>query len=114
MPDESAFVIGEAGISTALHEAGLIMTKTDPDYVVVGESRNYCFKAITRTIRLINGGARFITTNPDATGPSSDDPMPATGAISALITDATGRDFHVGKPGRLEHTVLCLAIVPKS
>jgi NagD protein len=99
MPGGSAFVIGEAGITTALHEAGFIMTETAPDYVVVGETRNYSFEAITKAIRLINNGARFIATNPDATGPSADGPMPATGAIAALITKATGKEpYIVGKP----------------
>jgi NagD protein len=99
MPGGSAFVIGEAGITTALHEAGFVMTETNPDYVVVGETRNYSFEAITKAIRLINERARFIATNPDATGPSADGPMPATGAISALITKATGKDpYVVGKP----------------
>jgi len=99
MPGGSAFVIGEAGITTALHEAGFIMTETAPDYVVVGETRNYSFEAITKAIRLIAAGARFIVTNPDATGPSPEGPMPATGAIAALITKATGKDpYIVGKP----------------
>ncbi|WP_295035764.1 HAD-IIA family hydrolase [uncultured Microbacterium sp.] len=99
LPGGSAFVIGEAGILTALHDAGFIMTETNPDFVVVGETRNYSFEAITKAIRLIDGGARFIVTNPDATGPSADGPLPATGAIAALITKATGRDpYVVGKP----------------
>jgi NagD protein len=99
MPGGSAFVIGEAGITTALHEAGFIMTETSPDFVVVGETRNYSFEAITKAIRLINNGARFIATNPDATGPSAEGPLPATGAIAALITKATGREpYIVGKP----------------
>ena len=98
-PGGSAFVIGEAGLTTALHEAGFIMTETAPDYVVVGETRNYSFEAITKAIRLIGGGARFIATNPDATGPSPEGPLPATGAISALITKATGMEpYVVGKP----------------
>ncbi|HXR44114.1 MAG TPA: HAD-IIA family hydrolase [Pseudolysinimonas sp.] len=99
IPGGSAFVIGEAGLTTALHEVGFIMTETAPDYVVVGETRNYSFEAITKAIRLINDGARFIATNPDATGPTPDGVLPATGAISALITKATGRDpYVVGKP----------------
>jgi NagD protein len=99
MPGGSAFVIGEAGITTALHEAGFIMTDSNPDYVVVGETRNYSFEAITRAIRLIGAGARFIVTNPDATGPSVEGPMPATGAVAALITKATGKEpYVVGKP----------------
>ena len=99
MPGGSAFVIGEAGLTTALHDAGFIMTETDPDYVVVGETRNYSFEAITKAIRLIGDGARFIATNPDATGPSTDGLLPATGAITALITKATGKEpYVVGKP----------------
>ena len=99
IPGGSAFVIGEAGITTALHEAGFIMTETNPDYVVVGETRNYSFEAITKAIRLLPKGARFIVTNPDATGPSAEGPMPATGAVAALITKATGKEpYVVGKP----------------
>jgi NagD protein len=99
IPNGSAFVIGEAGLTTALHEAGFVMTETAPDFVVVGETRNYSFEAITKAIRLINDGARFIATNPDATGPSADGVLPATGAIAALITKATGKDpYVVGKP----------------
>ncbi|MCW2288942.1 HAD-IIA family hydrolase [Leucobacter luti] len=98
-PGGTAFVIGEAGILTALHDAGYVMTETDPDFVVIGETRNYSFEAITKAIRLISRGARFISTNPDATGPSQDGPMPATGAINALITKATGMEpYIVGKP----------------
>lgn len=98
-PGGTAYVVGEAGILTAMHEAGFIMTETDPEYVVIGETRNYSFEAITKAIRLINGGARFISTNPDATGPSAEGPLPATGAINALITKATGKEpYVVGKP----------------
>jgi len=99
MPGGTAFVIGEAGLTTALHEAGFILTENAPDYVVVGETRNYSFEAITKAIRLIGEGSRFIVTNPDATGPSAEGPLPATGAIAALITKATGQNpYVVGKP----------------
>src|SRR6187402_3375442 len=102
IPGGSAFVIGEAGITTALHEAGFIMTETRPDYVVIGETRNYSFEAITKAIRLIGAGSRFIVTNPDATGPSADGPLPATGAVAALITKATDVvPYYVGKPNPL-------------
>lgn len=98
-PGGSAFVIGEAGLTTAIHEAGFIMTDANPDYVVLGETRSYSFEAITKAIRLINKGARFIATNPDATGPSAEGPLPATGAVAALITHATHRTpYIVGKP----------------
>ena len=99
VPGGSAYVIGEAGLTTALYESGYTLTDTDPDYVVLGETRTYSFEAITKAIRLIQGGARFIATNPDATGPSKEGDLPATGAVAALITRATGREpYFVGKP----------------
>jgi NagD protein len=98
-PGGSAYVIGEAGLTTALYEVGYTLTDTDPDYVVLGETRTYSFEAITRAIRLIGRGARFIATNPDVTGPSPEGPLPATGSVAALISRATGRDpYFVGKP----------------
>ncbi|MDV6014560.1 HAD-IIA family hydrolase [Haloechinothrix sp. LS1_15] len=101
-PDGSAFVIGEAGLTTALHEAGYVLTERDPDYVVLGETRTYSFSAITKAIRLINAGARFIATNPDPTAPSRDGVLPATGSVAALIERATGKQpYYVGKPNPL-------------
>lgn len=98
-PGGSAFVIGEAGLITALHQEGFVMTETDPEFVILGETRNYSFDAITRAIRLIEGGATFIATNPDVTGPSADGALPATGAVAAMITAATDREpYFVGKP----------------
>ena len=101
-PNGSAYVVGESGLTTALHEVGYIMTSREPDYVVLGETRTYSFEAITRAIRLVAGGARFIATNPDPSGPSPDGLMPATGAIAALITRATGVEpYYIGKPNPL-------------
>jgi NagD protein len=99
LPGGSAYVIGEAGLTTALHEVGYTLTDMGPDFVVLGETRTYSFEAITKAIRLIGAGARFIATNPDVTGPSAEGPIPATGSVAALITKATGRDpYFVGKP----------------
>jgi NagD protein len=101
-PHGSAFVIGESGMTTALHEVGYILTDLDPDYVVLGETRTYSFSSITRAIRLIDGGARFIATNPDPTGPSHEGALPACGSVAALITKATGVEpYFVGKPNPL-------------
>lgn len=98
----TAYVIGEAGLTTALHDVGYVLTDRTPDYVVLGETRTYSFEAITRAIRLVLGGARFIATNPDPSGPSADGPLPATGAVAALITRATGVEpYFVGKPNPL-------------
>ncbi|ADB34162.1 HAD-superfamily hydrolase, subfamily IIA [Kribbella flavida DSM 17836] len=101
-PGGTAYVIGEAGLTTALHEVGYVLTDRAPDYVVLGETRTYSFEAITKAIRLIADGARFLATNPDPTGPSTEGPLPATGSVAALITRATGvAPYFVGKPNPL-------------
>ncbi|GIJ47505.1 acid sugar phosphatase [Virgisporangium aliadipatigenens] len=98
-PGGSAYVIGEAGLTTALHEVGYVLGDQDPDYVVLGETRTYSFEAITKAIRLIDDGARFIATNPDVTGPSNEGALPACGSVAALISKATGVEpYFVGKP----------------
>ncbi len=101
-PGGSAYVVGEAGLTNALHSAGYVQSDKDPDYVVLGETRTYSFEQITTAIRLIDKGARFIATNPDPTGPSPAGAVPATGAVAAMITHATGKTpYFVGKPNPL-------------
>lgn len=95
----SAYVIGEAGLTTALHEIGWILTDADPDFVVLGETRTYSFEALTTASNLIRGGSRFIATNPDLTGPGPHGVVPATGSVAAMITSVTGMEpYYVGKP----------------
>jgi NagD protein len=94
--------VGEAGLTNALHDIGYVMTDRNPDYVVLGETRTYSFEAITKAIRLIEAGARFIATNPDVSGPSPAGSLPATGSVAALISTATGRSpYFIGKPNPL-------------
>jgi NagD protein len=101
-PGGSAFAVGEVGLTTALHAVGYTLSDRRPDYVVLGETRTYSFEAITKAIRLIDNGSRFIATNPDTVGPSADGPVPATGSVAALISRATGVDpYYVGKPNPL-------------
>ena len=101
-PNGTAYVIGEAGLTTALHDVGYVLTEHEPEYVVLGETTAYSFERITRGVRLILAGARFIATNPDANGPAEGGIAPATGAVAALIERATGlAPYYVGKPNPL-------------
>jgi NagD protein len=98
-PEGSAFVIGEAGLTTALHELGYVLTAHEPDYVVLGETTNYSFEQIKTAVRLVAAGARFIATNPDVSGPTPEGIVPGCGAVAAMITAATGvSPYFVGKP----------------
>lgn len=95
----TAFVIGESGLTEAIHDAGYVLTSTDPEYVVIGETNSYSIEQVTRAIRLISAGAHFLATNPDANGPSENGIVPACGAMAALVERASGKaPFYIGKP----------------
>lgn len=98
-PEGKAYVIGESGLTTALHDLGYIITEHNPDYVVLGETETLNQEAFTKAIRLVATGARFIATNPDASGPSEKGIVPGAGALAALIETACNKKaFYVGKP----------------
>jgi NagD protein len=101
-PNGTAFVVGESGLTEAIHGIGYVITDRDPDYVVLGETDSYNLALISQAIRLVAGGARFIATNPDPSGPSEEGLVPACGAMAALIEKASGvSPFFVGKPNPL-------------
>jgi NagD protein len=101
-PEGAAFVIGESGLTQAIHKIGYVITDIQPDYVVLGETHSYHFETFTKAVRLIEGGARFIATNPDPNGPGEGGVEPACGALAAMIEKATGKSpFFVGKPNPL-------------
>ncbi len=101
-PQGKAFVIGESGLTSPIHNIGYIITDLEPDYVVLGETYAYNFEMVTKAIRLIVNGARFIATNPDVSGPAEAGIVPACGAMAALIEKASGvSPFFIGKPNPL-------------
>ncbi|NMB01657.1 MAG: HAD family hydrolase [Firmicutes bacterium] len=101
-PNGSAYVIGEAGLHKALYDVGFSMNDVNPDYVVVGETRDYNYRQIEKAIRLVSKGAKLVGTNPDLTGPTESGIGPACRALIAPIELATFREaYFVGKPNPL-------------
>ena len=110
-PLGSAYIIGEAGLINALYDVGYSINEINPDYVIVGESKNYNFEKIEHAVHLVNAGAKLIGTNPDLTGPSEKGIVPATRALIAPIELATGKQaYFIGKPNPLmmRHALLKL------
>ena len=98
-PDGTAFVIGEGGLLTALHQHGYAVVDHDPDYVVVGEGRTFNLELVEAAVRMILGGAKLIATNLDPNCPTQDGLRPGCGAMAAMLEIATGvKAFSVGKP----------------
>ena len=102
-PGGSVYVIGEPGLINALYDHGFTMNNVNPDYVVVGEGRGYNLETLERAVKLVEGGARLIGTNPDLNGPIEGGVIvPACGALVAPIELATGKKaYFVGKPNPL-------------
>ena len=99
---KSAYVIGEAGLTNALYEAGISINDVDPEYVVVGETRNYTYDSYVRAVQFVLAGAKLIGTNPDVNAPGESGIVPACGAMIAPIEVATGKKaYFVGKPNPL-------------
>ena len=98
-PTGTAFVIGEGGLLTALHQNGYAVVDHDPDYVVVGEGRTFNLELVEAAVRMILGGAKLIATNLDPNCPTQNGLRPGCGAMVAMLETATGaKAFSVGKP----------------
>jgi len=101
-PGCTAYVIGEAALAKAMYDQGIYMNDVNPDYVVLGETRTYCFEKLEKAIELVNKGAKLIGCNPDTVGVTEKGIMPATGSLVAPIEIATGKKaYFVGKPNPL-------------
>ena len=101
-PQGSAYVVGEAGLTTALYDIGYIFTEHAPEYVVLGETVSYSFEHLSTALRLVAAGSRFIATNANVIGPSEQGMVLACGAVAAMISAATGvKPYFVGKPNPL-------------
>lgn len=90
-PGCSAYVIGEPGLINALYDAEISMNDVNPEYVIIGETRNYNYNNILRAVRLIQKGAKLIGTNPDLTSPTEKGIIPACRAFVAPIELVTGK-----------------------
>ncbi len=98
-PDGTAFVIGEGGLLTALHQNGYAVVDHEPDYVVVGEGRTFNLEQVEAAVRMILGGAKLVATNLDPNCPTQHGLRPGCGAMVAMLEVATGvKAFSVGKP----------------
>ncbi len=96
----TAYVLGEGGLLTSLYDNGLTMVETDPDFVVLGEGRNFTLEMVQRAVDMILEGAKFITTNRDPSPKKKGWQNLGIAATTAMIEEATGiKAFVVGKPG---------------
>jgi NagD protein len=100
IPGGTAYVLGEGGLLTSLHESGITLVDNDPDFVVLGEGRNFTLEMVQRAVDMILEGAKFIATNRDPSPKKKGWNNLGIAATTAMIEEATGvKAFVVGKPG---------------
>jgi len=101
-PGCSAYVLGEAGLTNAMYNAGIYMNDVNPDYVVIGEAKSYNIDTLTKAVNLVLKGAKLIGANSDLSGPIENGIAPACRALTAPIELATGKQaYFCGKPNPL-------------
>jgi HAD superfamily hydrolase (TIGR01450 family) len=100
-PGARVHVFGTAGLRFELEQAGLRPTDgVDADYVVAGYHPEIDHDRLTRAMRALLGGARFVAVNQDRRYMGPDGLIPGAGAFVAALERAAGRgpDVVVGKP----------------
>ena len=101
-PHARVYTIAGNGLEKALQDVGCILTDQQPDYVVLGETRNYTYDKLETAILAVHQGARLIGTNPDISGPGEKGIVPACGSMIAPIELTTGKKaYFIGKPNPL-------------
>jgi NagD protein len=99
IPNGTAYVLGEGGLLTSLHENGITLIDNEPDFVVLGEGRNFTLEMVQRAVDMILAGAKFITTNRDPSPKKKGWNNLGIAATTAMIEEATGiKAFVIGKP----------------
>lgn len=98
-PNGTAYVLGEGGLLTSLHENGYSLVTHDPDFVVVGEGRNFTLEMVNNAVDMILGGAKLIATNLDPSPKKKGWNNLGIKSVVAMLEEATGvKAFSVGKP----------------
>jgi 4-nitrophenyl phosphatase len=95
------YVIGEAGLRTALTDAGftIIEDPFEAEFVVSGIDFKLVYSMLENATLAIRNGARFIGTNMDPSYPTERGQIPGTGSVLALLQAATGvKPTIIGKP----------------
>lgn len=98
-PHGTAYVLGEGGLLTSLHKQGYSLVAQKPDFVVVGEGRNFTLEMVNKAVDMILDGSKLIATNLDPSPKKKGWANLGIRAIVSMIEEATGKKaFSVGKP----------------
>lgn len=98
-PGKSVFLLGNQRLTNDMLSAGINLTDSDPDIVLLGFDTTLTYQKIWDAVRYIDGGAIYLATHPDLNCPTADGYMPDTGSMIEMFAASTGkRPLVLGKP----------------
>lgn len=92
-PGSTVYVVGGAGLRTAVTEAGYVIVDSaqeKPDAVVQGFSPDVSWRELAEAAYAIRAGSRFFASNKDLTIPNDRGVAPGNGALVEVVVTATG------------------------
>lgn len=96
------YVVGTKALEKVLRSYGHEVVESGSSIVVAGLDFDFNYQKLSRALREIRRGAKFIATNRDATIPIDGDIMPGAGSIVKAIEVASGvKPVVVGKPSKI-------------
>lgn len=97
--DESIYLLGTKELEKSFMDAGIVLTESMPDMVVVGFDMTLTYEKLEKACTYIRNGAKFIATHLDINCPTEEGFIPDCGAICAAIQLSTGVEPEfMGKP----------------
>ena len=93
------YLVGTPALEEEFSAAGFILTKKDPEAVVLGFDLTLTYEKLERACFFIRQGLPFIATHPDLNCPTLEGPIPDCRSMIALISASTGvQPKIIGKP----------------
>ena len=98
-PGKAAYVVGTPALEADFRQAGVPLTDTAPDYVVLGFDTTLTYEKLRLACGFIRNGAEVFGVNPDLNCPVEGGFIPDCGSIAALVKASTGVQCEFfGKP----------------
>ena len=96
-----AYVLGVPSFEREMERAGIVLTDSDPEYVVLGFDKTLTYQKLEKACFFLQAGAKFVAAHPDIVCPTERGNIPDIGSMIAMIKAATGVSPKIiGKPYR--------------
>lgn len=101
---QKAYVVGTSDLENAVKQAGIEISETKADYVLLGFDTTLNYEKLVKACDFVRDGKEIFGLNPDFNCPTETGFIPDCGSIAALIKASTGVQCEFfGKPSR--HTL---------